>query len=125
MSEIRAEFAALVRDVRAHLEGAHVEGDGPPILIVHGDESPAALSLLQNLTQALSNKVAPARLIPAANYTGGNPKLLVATDTALAAKPDLQNNQPFLVEKIARYVEQPALRKGLWDQLKNAFGGAR
>ncbi len=115
MSELRDDFAALVRDVRAHLEG-----DGPPILIVHGDHSPVELSLLQNLTTALSNKVAPARLIPASSYTGGNPKLLVATGAALAERPDLNERAPFCIDQVARYVEQPALRKKLWEQLKAA-----
>ena len=116
MHELRQEFAALVRDVRAHLEG-----DGPPILIVHGEHSPAELSLLQNLTQALSNKVAPARLIPISSYTGGNPKLLVATDTALVQRPELKADNPFCIEQVVRYVEQPALRKELWNQLKASF----
>lgn len=115
----RRKFAALVRDFRAHFEGT-----APPILIVHGDEPETQLSLLKNLAGALSNKVAPSRLIHVTTYTGETTRLLAATDTALAATPDLAQHNPFPLTQLEKYVQQPALRKGLWEELKAAFAEA-
>jgi hypothetical protein len=120
VSEAQAEYAALVTALRSRLEQQLAE-----ILILHADETAEELTLLKNLTTALDQKVAPTRLLPATEFIEiAEPKLLVATGRAFAAMPELARHRPFDLGQVDQYVQTPALRKSLWDDLKAAFQGA-
>ncbi|MGE3954901.1 MAG: hypothetical protein AB7F31_06945 [Parachlamydiales bacterium] len=91
-----------------------------PILLVHCGEGG---EMLERLATALTQKRASAQVVevkeaPPTLFTSPLVKLVVLTPRAQAALPQLKIRAPlYMMEEPQAYLDNPALRKPLWEAL--------
>ncbi len=104
----------LIEDTLTYIEQTYGVSPACPIVIVHGQEEPAELQLLEKLASSLTEKVATCQLL-STDQPIGPAKLLLVTDNAA---PHVQaTGQTLRLSRLSQYIQEPKRRRQLWDQI--------